>query len=103
MKEPPHMSEWMSKRLRDLSGLGPKTEACLIEAGIQSPEELHAIGAVPAFLKLESFFGAPQNMNFLYALVAAIEDRSWNEVARNDKARLLAELDDHRQLNDVFK
>ena len=38
-------------RLRDLQGLGPKSEALLIEVGITTVEELRALGAVRAFIR----------------------------------------------------
>lgn len=40
-------------RLRELKGLGSKSEKCLHEIGIRSKEDLESIGAVRAFIKLK--------------------------------------------------
>ncbi len=60
-------------KLRDLKGLGPKSEACLKAGGISSKEELESIGAVSAFIKLKEADDSKPNLNFLYAMVGALE------------------------------
>ncbi|MDF2179849.1 TfoX/Sxy family protein [Aliiglaciecola sp. CAU 1673] len=78
-------------KLREMKGLGPASEQCLIKVGIHSPEQLHQVGAVAAFMRLREQ-GRP-SLNFLYALVGAIEDRHWMDIAREEKGRLLLELE----------
>ncbi|MBY6204837.1 TfoX/Sxy family protein [Halomonas denitrificans] len=83
-------------RLRDLPGLGPASEAMLVEAGIDTPAALQRAGAVGAFLAVERSLGGT-SLNLLYALVGAIEGRPWTAVAREDRERLLMELEDRRE------
>lgn len=92
----------MSERIRDMRGLGPKSEAQLMKAGIRTVEELRNVGAVSAFLALREAGGKPPSLNFLYALVGALEDRDWREVARNDRDRLLFDLDGHAELKKLL-
>jgi len=76
-----------------LRGLGPKSRSALEKIGIESRAQLIEKGAIATYLMLKNQLTdfAP-SLNFLYALVGAIEDRDWREVAKNDKLRLLTEL-----------
>ena len=84
-------------RIRDLPGLGEKSEQSLSRVGITSVAELRASGAVMAYWRLcrcATEAGQPRpSMNFLYALVGGLSGRSWLEVAQTEKSNLLAELD----------
>ncbi len=80
-------------KLSDMRGLGPKSEAILAEIGIHTPEQLRALGAMQTFLRLKAHQGRRPHLAFLYALVGAIEDRDWLEVARQERVRLMVELD----------
>ncbi|MEM7360579.1 MAG: TfoX/Sxy family protein [Pseudomonadota bacterium] len=66
-------------RLRELKGLGPKSEKQLAEIGIHTPEQLVEVGAIEAFQRLiqqaEDIGSNRPSLNFLYALVGALEDR----------------------------
>lgn len=84
-------------KLRDMKGLGPKTEQQLMTIGIQSPEDLKRIGAVPAFLQLQRSSLSAVSLNFLYALVGAIEDKSWQHIAKTEKSRLIQELEGYKE------
>jgi DNA transformation protein len=46
----------MAKPLTSLSGLGPKTVAWLSEAGVNTADELRALGAVAAYVRLKRAF-----------------------------------------------
>lgn len=85
-------------RLRDLRGLGPKSEDALVAVGIETPTQLRETGPIPAFAALCEHDSKNANLNFLYALVAAIEDRDWLDVARNERGRLLLELEAWKEL-----
>ncbi len=89
-------------KLRDMRGLGPKSEEALVAAGIETTEQLRDMGAVPAFVALYEHDRKNANLNFLYALVAAVEDRDWLDVARNDRGRLLLELEAHKELESLI-
>ena len=91
------------KKLRDLPGLGPKSEAWLIEVGIETPDSLKAVGAIRAFIRLKKECSTKPSLNFLYALVGAIEGEHWLKVAKSEKGRLLVELDGYRELEEMLK
>jgi len=92
--------------LAALRGLGKVSAGWLIDAGISSAEELVEVGAVRAYLRVQSLpdinTGVKSGMNLLYALVGAIEDRSWQEVARLEKGRLLSELESFKEMDRLF-
>ncbi|PCJ37831.1 MAG: competence-specific regulator [Moraxellaceae bacterium] len=90
-------------KLRDLKGLGPKSEKCLIEIGINTPEKLEEIGAVRAFIKLKNECSTKPSLNFLYALVGALENQHWAEIAKTEKERLLMDLEGYRELEEMFR
>ena len=91
------------EKLRDLRGLGPKSEGWLSEVGIHTPDDLRAIGAIRAFIKLKQQCATKPSLNFLYALVGAIEGDHWLKVARNEKGRLLMALEGYRELEEILK
>jgi DNA transformation protein len=89
-------------KLRDLKGLGPKSEEWLNEVGILTSDDLRTIGAVRAFIKLKKECSVKPSLNFLYAMVGAIEDRHWAEIAKSEKGRLLIELEGCRELEKIL-
>jgi len=84
--------------LSKLRGLGPKSEKCLNEIGIRTLDDLRAVGPVRAFIRLREEAGIKPSLNFLYAMVGALEDVHWAEIARREKRRLLMELEDYEEL-----
>lgn len=85
--------------LRTLKNLGPCSEALLSAAGIDTVEDLKAVGAMGAYLRvIHTQAGAP-SLNLLYALVGALENTTWQKMARRDKTRLLLELGDRQTLD----
>jgi len=93
-------------RLRDLPGLGLKTEQALACAGVQTVDDLKAIGPLMTFYRLRTYAmkdgRSGPSINFLYALVGAVEGTSWIEVARTQREQLLAELDSLEQMELLF-
>lgn len=79
-------------RLSDMRNLGPKSEAMLTNAGIRTPAQLAALGAVEAYALLKQEEKAV-SLNMLWALEGALSDRHWHDVVRDDKLRLLTELE----------
>ena len=77
---------------QQLRNVGPKLAAKLIEAGIDSPGKLRALGARRAFAKMYATGDAYGDFNaaYLYALEGAIRDCDWlaipDEVKRAHKA-----------------
>lgn len=67
---------------KQLCNVGPKLAAKLIEAGIDSPEKLRALGAKRAFDKMYAAGDAYGDFNaaYLYALEGAIRDCDWLDI-----------------------
>ena len=89
------------ERLRDLKGLGPESQRQLNTIGIDTRADLEAMGPARAFLKLGKERNKPPSLNFLYAMVGALEDRHWLDIAQSEKCRLLMELDGYRDLEQL--
>lgn len=89
-------------RLRDLPGLGPKSEAMLDEIGIKDDADLRRIGPVRAFLMLRKQ-GRNPSLNLLYAMTGALNGKNWLEVAQSQRVELLLELDGFADLKRMFE
>jgi len=89
--------------LAKLKGLGSKSESCLNEIGIKTRHDLELIGPIGAFLKLRKECSTKPSLNFLYAMVGALEGKHWAEIAKSEKGRLLIELDGYQELEKVLK
>jgi len=89
-------------KLRDLKGLGPKSEILLIEVGINTEEELREIGAIRAFIRLNKKCNTKPSLNFLYAMVGALEGEHWLNVAKHEKGQLVMELEGYKELEEVL-
>ncbi len=81
-----------AQRLSDLRNLGPTSEERLARVQVRTPVDLAERGAVATFVALKQS-GTPVSLNMLWALEGALTDRDWREVARDDKLRLLTELE----------
>jgi DNA transformation protein and related proteins len=79
--------------LASLRGLGPMSVAMLGEAGIDTTAKLKANDPFALYLKIKRKRGNV-SINLLYALIGAIEDRDWRDVARTDRTAILLTLDD---------
>lgn len=76
-----------------LPNLGPASTAWLERAGIGTVAQLRALGAVRAFRRVRAVQPSA-NLNLLWAIEGALSGRPWQRVARDDRTRLLLELDD---------
>ena len=84
--------------LSKLKGLGPKSEKCLNEIGIKTKSDMEAMGPIQAFLKLRKECSIKPSLNFLYAMVGALDGRHWTDIAKSEKSRLLMELEGYQEL-----
>jgi len=94
------------REIKDLPGLGLKSQEALATVGIHDESDLRAIGPLMAFYRLrlkgKEAGGSGPSLNFLYAMVGALEESSWLEVARTQREQLLAELDSLEQMELLF-
>ncbi len=80
--------------ISQLKGLGATSEQQLNAIGVYTKKDLEKIGALEAYIRMKE-----PHLCFLYALVGALENRSWLDVAHHDKTRLLIELDNLKYPN----
>jgi len=76
----------------ELKNLGPKSQEQLAIIGVATKQDLEAMGAVHAYLKLKDTY--PRlSLNMLYAMEGALQNIHCIDLRKSDKVRLLAELD----------
>ncbi len=90
------------RELSKLKGLGPKSEKSLNDIGIYTLPDLKVVGPVQAFIKLQTTCNIKPSLNFLYAMISAIENVHWTKIAKTEKAKLLMELEDYKELQDFL-
>ncbi len=81
-----------SGSVADLKGLGPRSAAALRDIGIDNADQLRGSDPFALYAALKA--KAPgTGLNFLYALIGAIEDIHWLEVKRSRRMEVLLRLD----------
>jgi hypothetical protein len=78
----------MSSKIRNV---GPKSAAWLRQVGIKTDEEVRAIGALEAFMKVKRA-GFKPSLNLLYALEGAVLDCHWTALTIERKNELVQEV-----------
>lgn len=78
--------------ISSIPNLGPATEAAFSKAGIHSAQELRALGADEACLRLLQSGSAPHFIGY-YALVMGLQGRPWNDCKGAEKAALRLRFD----------
>ncbi len=87
------MNDMKARRLRDLPGLGVKSEAMLAQVGVLTVDDLMQRDAYEIYVALKKHVPGT-GINALYAILGAQEDRHWLEIARSRKMEILQRLDD---------
>ena len=72
-----------------LRNIGPKSAAWLRQVGLRSREDLEAVGAVEAFMRVKRA-GFKPSLNLLYALEGALLDCHWQDVPESRRTELVA-------------
>lgn len=80
-------------RLAILRGLGPKSSAALARIGIDSVEALRSRDPFDVYAELKAKVPGT-TLNFLYALIGAIEDLHWQEIKRTRRTEILLRLEE---------
>ena len=75
----------MSEKLRNI---GPKSMAWLRQTGVRSLDDLKAVGALSAFVRVKRA-GFKPSLNLLYALEGAILDCHWQEIPDERRSVLI--------------
>lgn len=89
----------MTERTKNPDGLrnlGPKSWQMLALAGIVTPGQLRALGAVPAFVAVKRAGGKP-SLNLLWAIEGGLAGRDWRDIAGAERTSLLIRLEDYER------
>ena len=71
-----------------LRNIGPKSAAWLRQVGLRTQQDLQAVGAVGAFVKVRRA-GFKPSLNLLYSLEGALLDCHWQDVPETRRAQLV--------------
>jgi DNA transformation protein and related proteins len=80
-------------RVVSLKGLGVKSAEALLVIGVDSVDELRARDPFDVYAQLKDRFPGT-SLNFLYALIGAIEDMHWREIKRTRRTEILLRLEE---------
>jgi hypothetical protein len=75
-----------------LRNIGPKSMAWLRQTGVRSLDDLKAVGALAAFVRVKRA-GFKPSLNLLYALEGAILDCHWQEIPEARRADLIVDAE----------
>jgi hypothetical protein len=75
-----------------LRNIGPKSAAWLRQVGLRTEEDLRAIGALEAFVRVKRA-GFKPSLNLLYALEGALLDCHWQDIPAERRSELLVAAD----------
>ncbi|QKW58225.1 TfoX/Sxy family protein [Stenotrophomonas sp. NA06056] len=75
-----------------LRNIGPKSAAWLRQVGLRSREDLVALGAVGAFVKVKRA-GFKPSLNLLYSLEGALLDCHWQELSEPQRTALVQDYE----------
>lgn len=81
----------MSDDLASARNLGPASAAMLRAAGVRSLEDLKALGAAAAWLRVRALSQPRASLNLLWALEGALVDRDWRDIDPDRRQTLKAE------------
>ncbi|MES2626294.1 MAG: TfoX/Sxy family DNA transformation protein [Pseudomonadota bacterium] len=87
----------MTNELTSLNGLGPRSTYLLKSIGIHNKEDLFDYGAIHVYMKLKSQY-KNISLNFLYGMLAALEDKHWREIAATRREELLMQIEAYKTL-----
>ena len=79
----------MTEKLRNI---GPKGMAWLRQTGVRTLEDLRAVGALAAYVRVRRA-GFKPSLNLLYALEGAILDCHWQSIPDTRRAELIAQAE----------
>ena len=83
----------MSDAVSTIPNLGPASEAAFARAGIHTAEEIRALGADKAYLRLLKSGSRPHFIGY-YVLVMGLQGRPWNDCQGAEKAALRKRFDE---------
>ncbi len=84
----------MMTALKSLKNVGPKTIDWLETVGIETVEDLEALGAAAAYMRLKAAFPHKVTRNALWGIQGALLGIPWNQLPASMKADLLTQVEE---------
>lgn len=82
----------MNTEKEKLRNIGPKSSAWLRQVGLRTRDDLDAIGAVEAFMRVKRA-GFKPSLNLLYSIEGALRDCHWQEIPDARRSELVLAAD----------
>lgn len=82
----------MNAPVSSIRNLGPTSDAAFAKAGIETAEQLRALGPDAAYAKLIATGTRPHFIGY-YAMVMGLQGRPWNDCQGKEKVALRARFD----------
>lgn len=79
--------------LSQLSGLGPVSVKILVDIGITTAAQLHKADLYKLYAKIKASHPRT-SINLLYAMMGAVDDQDWRQVAKDRRTEVLMQLED---------
>lgn len=77
--------------IENLRNLGPTSAAWLRDIGIQTRSDLEDVSPAFAYRRVKKRQPGA-SLNLLWSMAAALKDKDWREISEDEKAKLLAEV-----------
>ncbi|TQV85278.1 TfoX/Sxy family DNA transformation protein [Aliikangiella coralliicola] len=88
--------------ISQLRNLGPVSARQLARIKVTNLFELNKKGAMNCFIELSQLEDYQPGLNFLYAMLGALENKHWTEYKKR-KGELLIELESQREFLDLMQ
>jgi DNA transformation protein and related proteins len=86
-------SQGTEPALSELRGLGPRSVGMLVEAGINTPAKLRQAELYKLYQRIK--IKHPRtSLNLLYAMMGAVDNVDWRDIAKERRSEILMRLDD---------
>ena len=76
-----------------MKNMGPKSSEWLASVGIQTLDDVAALGVVETYKRVKAAYPDKVSLNLLYGLQAALLDLPWNELPADIKAELKKQVE----------
>ncbi len=93
----------LTRKISQMRNLGPAMERMLAEIDIHNEDDLREKGAIDAWHQLRFMFSRNINLMALYAMHASLEDRPWQDVTSEEKARLKRAVTESKTNRNISK
>jgi DNA transformation protein and related proteins len=79
--------------LSELRGLGPRSVEILVQAGINTPAKLRKADLFELYRRIKAKHPR-MSLNLLYAMMGAVDNVDWRDIAKERRSEVLMRLDD---------